>query len=224
MNPQVTKVLSPDLHNRLAWKCLYFAAMFVLLFDPPGRNSLLPLSATRAIADLRMGMLTIRERWQYWTGHEVLVQTAPYLQSLYPFTFPNEATDCIWVDASIIPDELLLTAIQQLGRGESLRDKDGWIAARTPMISADAGYLDAMQSCSKVTELEAVTRLRYPWELVQWNDNFARGDFRLLARGNKNMRLPDSVNVTAPDQVFIEPGAKLAYCTLNASTGPIYSA
>ncbi|HVZ25976.1 MAG TPA: putative sugar nucleotidyl transferase [Sediminibacterium sp.] len=197
--------------------------MAVILFDPPGRNGLLPLSATRALADLRMGMLTIRERWQYWTGQEIWVQTVPYLQPLYSFPPADSSGDFLWVDASLLPDEQVLSAIRQLQAGEALRDQHGCIAAVAPVI-AGKDHREALQSCRKVTQIKEVSRIRFPWELVQWNDQISRTDFRLLVKQNPSVRLPDSVNIIEPDQVFMEPGARLAYCTLNAATGPIYIA
>ncbi|HQX03888.1 MAG TPA: putative sugar nucleotidyl transferase, partial [Flavobacterium sp.] len=43
--------------------------MNYILFDGPVRNALLPFTFTRPVADIRIGILTIREKWEKYLGY-----------------------------------------------------------------------------------------------------------------------------------------------------------
>lgn len=54
-----------------------------VLTDGVAHDQLLPLTYLRAVADLRIGILTFRERWELHTGEPHGVRTKEYLQHLY---------------------------------------------------------------------------------------------------------------------------------------------
>jgi UDP-N-acetylglucosamine diphosphorylase/glucosamine-1-phosphate N-acetyltransferase len=64
--------------------------------------------------------------------------------------------------------------------------------------------------------------VEHTWDIFAKNDAALREDFELITEGRTSQPIPKSVNVIAPENIFIEEGAKLEFVTLNASTGPIY--
>ncbi|MCA6483836.1 MAG: hypothetical protein IM547_00370 [Chitinophagaceae bacterium] len=88
--------------------------MAIILFDPNDRDRLLPLASTRAFADIRLGILTQRERWEQRTKEKVGVATAGYLRCLYDTLPEGEYT---WIDASVYPDKAAIDAIYKLTSG-----------------------------------------------------------------------------------------------------------
>src|ERR1700761_7772164 len=73
-----------------------------------------------------------------------------------------------------------------------------------------------------IGEKETSVSVRYPWDLVQLNDSELRKDFAAITAGRVSQPIPPTVQAIAPENIFIEEGAQLQYCILNASTGPIY--
>jgi UDP-N-acetylglucosamine diphosphorylase/glucosamine-1-phosphate N-acetyltransferase len=193
--------------------------MSIVLFDPPGRESLFPLTQTRAVADLRMGMLTVKERWQLWSGEEVHVLTAGYLQPSYAAALPGPH---LFINAAVLPDEILRNRILQLNDGEALQDETGMIACRFNLNKEAFSFAGLSPHLQQVVTLTGVTHLQYPWELFMWNDAWARTDFDLLTKGKISQPIAATNQVAGADQVFIEEGAVVEFAMLNASTGPVY--
>jgi UDP-N-acetylglucosamine diphosphorylase/glucosamine-1-phosphate N-acetyltransferase len=192
--------------------------MAIILFDTNSRNSLFPLTYTKAIAALRFGILTIQERWALKSKDEVFVRTESYLQVLYPKPI---LLDHIWIDASIMPDEALLHEILNLEEGTCILDNQGFIAGRISIGFHDFAP-DSSLFTNQIQTSEEVRRLKYCWELMLWNDNMIREDFKLVTKGRSSQPISPTVQVMQTADIFIEEGAKLEFCTLNSKTGPIY--
>jgi UDP-N-acetylglucosamine diphosphorylase/glucosamine-1-phosphate N-acetyltransferase len=193
--------------------------MGIILFDPPGRESLFPLTQTRAVADLRMGMLTIKERWQHWSNEPVFVLTAGYLQPLYTAA---PAGSHLFINAAVLPDASLREHILQLADGEALQDELGMIACRLNLDKEAFSLAGLSPRLQHITTITGVTHLQYPWELFMWNDAWSGTDFELRTAGKTSQPLSGTNQVAGADQVFIEEGAVVEFAMLNASTGPIY--
>src|SRR6476469_576477 len=99
--------------------------MSIVLFDTTNRKKLYPFTYNHAIADIRMGLCSISERWHYITGEEVFVHTADHLQQLYKQIPEGEH---IWIESSIIADGSLYEQILSLKSGEGLEDEMGLVA------------------------------------------------------------------------------------------------
>jgi UDP-N-acetylglucosamine diphosphorylase/glucosamine-1-phosphate N-acetyltransferase len=192
--------------------------MPIILFDNIFRKNLYPLSFTKAVADLRFGILSMRERWEKISGQPVFVHTQKYLQPLYAVADDDHH---IWIDAAVIPDNDLYAAIGSLKPGSCLADEKGLIAGRARVGSGKFDPATALKLFNEVSRL-AVKRLEHPWQFMQWNDEQMRADFKLLTKNRTSQPLPATVSTMQPADIFIEEGAKLAFCVLNASTGPIY--
>ena len=84
--------------------------MNYILFDGTSRNNLLPFTYTRPVADIRIGILTIREKWERLLGENTSTLTKTYLQEKFPLIKGN---DDILINASYLPTERELYQIKQ---------------------------------------------------------------------------------------------------------------
>ncbi len=192
--------------------------MNIILFDTEARKQLYPLTLTKAVADLRMGIFTIKERWEKISGAKVFVLTDSYLQHLYEVA---SSGDCIFIDACIIPDTDLVNSILNIKVDEAFKDENGFIAGRM--------FIDGMPSrkhiatlFSKARSRSIVKRLSFPFEMFQWNKELIEFDFSLVSKERISSDTDDFVHIREASQVFIEDGASIDHSILNASTGPIY--
>lgn len=194
--------------------------MNIVLFDNKHRNKLYPLTETRAVADIRAGILTNKERWEYVSGTEVFVLTQDYLQPLYNEHISGEI---LLIDASVIFTEEHARKILQIPQGYYAAYSKGFIAGR--FSTADAFDFDALNNLSfdkMINWKEEVLRLEHPWQIFQWNDTLIQSDFALITEGRKSQPIDDSNNVIAAENIFIEEGANVSCSVLNATTGKIY--
>lgn len=180
--------------------------MAFVLYDTSERSKLFPLTYTRAVASLRIGILTLQEWWEKLLNEPVFVQTEDYLRDLYPAIPPG---DHIFIDAAVFPSTSLLAHIRALKEGERLTDENGVIACY------------GKGSSQQVIE-EPATRIRYPWHIFQLNDQALRAQFALFAKEKFSVQTAESTHIINASEVYIEDGCSIEHAVLNASTGPIY--
>lgn len=193
--------------------------MSIILFDNTQRKRLWPLAQTKAIASLRMGILTIAERWEKLTGLQAFVHTSPYLQNLYGYP---PAGEHIWVDASVIPSPSLIDGIQSISKNHGWADERGLIIGKADIIFEDFDPSQSVQYFEVVHDYPSAQRIVYPWQLMQINDQMVRFDFDLLTRGKTSATISSTNRCIHAEDIFIESGAIVEHALLNASTGPIY--
>jgi UDP-N-acetylglucosamine diphosphorylase/glucosamine-1-phosphate N-acetyltransferase len=189
--------------------------MNYILFDGPARNALLPLTFTRPVADIRVGILTIREKWEKYLGSTTTTLTEEYLSEKFPMV---EMEENVMINASYLPTPELVELIQDLGPNQAVFQGENVVAFYTTE-SQEAVDFDAYESIEFSGDCLSI---EHPWDIFQKNEAALRADFDFLTEDRSSQPIPKSVNVIAPDQIFIEEGAKLEFVTLNASTGPIY--
>lgn len=189
--------------------------MNYILFDGPARNALLPLTFTRPVADIRVGILTIREKWEKYLGTTTTTLTEEYLSEKFPMV---EMEHNVMINASYLPTAELVELIQDLGSNQAVFQGDNVLAFYTAE-SQEAVDFDAYEIIEFSGECLSI---EHPWDIFQKNEAALRADFNLLTEDRTSQPIPASVNVIAPENIFIEEGAQLQFVTLNASTGPIY--
>jgi len=189
--------------------------MNYILFDGTVRNALLPFTFTRPVAEIRIGILTIREKWEKYLGYTTTTLTEEYLSEKYPMV---EMEDNIMINASFLPNEVLVEMVKNLERNQAIFKEDEVIAFYTndaqeevDFDTYDIQYFD-----------DEYISVQNTWDIFAKNDVAIREDFDLLTEGRISQIIPKSVNVISSENIFIEEGAKMEFVTLNASTGPIY--
>jgi len=189
--------------------------MNYILFDGPFRNNLLPFTFTRPVADIRIGILTIREKWESYLGYITTTVTEDYLSDKFPMV---EMEDNIMINASYLPDAELVEHIKHLEENEAIFDDNNVIAFYAKEGQDDIDF-DAF---SRIDYKGEVLTVENTWDIFSKNGEAIKADFELITKGRQSAAIPSSVNVINPEQIFIEKGAKLEFVTLNASKGPIY--
>ncbi|TSD67187.1 glucose-1-phosphate thymidylyltransferase [Inquilinus sp. KBS0705] len=194
--------------------------MAIILFDDNAHNTLLPLTYTRPVADLRIGILTIAEKWGKYLNSDFSFHTQPYLQGKFPV---NIQADNLFINGSVCPDEYLLETIAGLQTGQALMYKDIMILAVKLNAADAAGFTAATIPANTVTYNKVPVMVRYPEELFRKNDIELRRDFKLLTKGRTSAVL-SSTNTIIGDAFFAEEGAQAECCTFSTINGPIYLA
>ncbi|MBW1295748.1 GlmU family protein [Aquimarina litoralis] len=188
--------------------------MNYILFDGASRNALLPFTYTRPVADIRIGILTIREKWEKYLGFTTSTVTEDYLSDKYPMV---EVAENVMINASFLPTKNLVVMIQNLQPEQAIFYEDEPIAFYTKEDQeVDFDAYDVIQYSYDVLTVQNT------WDIFSKNERAIKEDFELLTEDRTSEPIPGSVQVIAPENVFIEEGAKLAFVTLNASAGPIY--
>lgn len=193
--------------------------MNYILFDDYSRSNLLPLTFTRPVADLLAGILTLRQKWELMLGAPTSSLTEEYLAGKYPLI---KGEDNMLINGSIVPNETLVQAIKNLGPNQALLSNDVIVALHVEAENLDKvgeGDTEGIEE----TDLQVdFIKINYPWDLFSFNDKYIADDFQLLTRYRKSAPIPASVRVVGAENIFIEEGARLENCILNASNGPIY--
>lgn len=187
--------------------------MNYILFDGDHRNALLPFTFTRPVADIRIGILTIREKWEKILDAKTSSLTEDYLSVKFPLV---EGEQNLFISGSLLPDPEVVSVIRNLKTGEALYSGQDLLAYRAESISTVADTLRARQYEAEIF------LLKNTWEIFSRNGEAMEADFQLLTRGRKSEPIPESNHCIQADRIFLEPGAKVEFSILNASEGPIY--
>lgn len=189
--------------------------MNYILFDGDVREALLPFTFTRPVADIRIGILTIREKWETYLRYTTTTLTEEYLSAKFPMV---EVENNVMINASYLPNRELADLILDLEPMQAVVYQEDIIAFYTQETQEEVDFNDY----TLISYEGELIQVANKWDIFQKNDEALRADFALVTEDRISEPIPANVNVIAPENVFIEEGAKLAFVTLNASTGPIY--
>ena len=197
---------------------LFFCTMKVILFDDSNRNALFPLTLTRPVADIRVGILKIHEKWSTYLKAEVAFKTAPYLQVKFPFSISEEN---IFINGSVLPNNQILEAIDNMQEGDLLYSGETLLVAK--INGSEAGNFDCSLSgtLNKIAYSGELQQIKYPEEIFSKNSQQIQADFDLLTKGRTSASL-SSTNVIIGDNIFVEEGVEVECSNLNTKNGPIY--
>lgn len=188
---------------------------YILFDDPATRQSLLPFTFTRPSSEIRMGILTIKEKWEKISGQKISVSTEKYLSGKYPMRI-SKKEDNIWINGSIIPTAGLFKSIKSLKKYEGIAYGNILIA----MNSGNKPFEPSAIKC-KFWKDEPILHISHPWDIFSLNGEALEQDFSLLTKGRKSAKV-SKTNTLLGNKIFIEKGAKLECVVLNSTTGPIY--
>ena len=188
--------------------------MSILLFDGPERNHLLPFTYLRPVAQLRIGIDRLQDKWEAAFNSNCSVYTQGYLQAKYPPVFSETNT---FVNASFVPNAALVDAIQVLEIGQQLVKSDTVIAYKTrEQHPTDITTYPKIEFEGELVHLKGVA------DLFLHNAAVLKQDFERITQQRKSAQISSTNRVIAPENIFLEKGAKVECAILNASEGPIY--
>ena len=194
--------------------------MQVVLFDNDiWRRRTYPLSLTRPVSNLRIGILTINEKWEKWLNVPVSYLTADYLREKFPFK--DTYSEILLIRGNIIPDIKLVESLMALKSGEVLVSKDGFLAIKADS-SIIRGFIPTqLKEFKPVYYLSDLNCIQYPEDIFLKNGTEITKDFELLTKGRVSSVLSSS-NTILGDNIFVEDGVSVECSTLNTLKGPIY--
>lgn len=189
--------------------------MNYILFDGPSRNNLLPFTFTRPVADIRIGILTIREKWEAYLDFTTTTVTEDYLSDKFPMV---EMDENIMINASFLPNQTLAEMVKNLEANQAIFNNEDVIAFYTKDTQDDIDF-DAYEAIEYVDD---VLKIEQTWDIFSKNGEAIQEDFELLTKGRQSQPIPEMTVAFNRSDIFIEEGAKLPLCSLNAENGPIY--
>jgi UDP-N-acetylglucosamine diphosphorylase/glucosamine-1-phosphate N-acetyltransferase len=193
--------------------------MNYVLFDDDSRVDLLPLTFTRPVAELRLGIFTIKEKWDHALNAHCSYLTEEYLR--YKFGF-KASDDTCFINGGVLPDGDLVKEIKELKKNQSLFSKNILIAARAD--STDIRSFQNIEINNRVEYEKEVWSIRYPWQLFMMNNHAITTDFKIIRESKKSKKLSSTNMLTAGSEkdLFIEEGATIEGCQINTFHGPVY--
>lgn len=189
--------------------------MNYILYDGEHRNNLLPFTYTRPVADIRIGILTIREKWEKYLSLTTTTLTEDYLEEKYPMV---EMEHNIMINASFLPTQNIVNQLKELKENQAIV-KDDEILAFYSLAEQDNIDFDKFE---KIQCIDNFLQIKNTWDIFSLNGIALQEDFQLLTENSKSQEIPDTVQCINKELIFLEEGAKVEFAILNASNGPIY--
>ena len=196
----------------------------IILFDDKDTwTDLLPIAYTRPISDIRIGILTIKEKWQkYFPDHDFSCLTAEYLSVKYP---TNITGDNLFIAGNCCPDKNFANAVSALGNGEALAYNGELVAYRGTM----EGFKSVTMEKATPYTASSLTMLHQLYDIFLLNGSEMRRDYHIIIAERESQPLSETCTIVGPYRlddgcpaIFIEEGATVEAVTLNTTGGPIY--
>ena len=189
--------------------------MNYILFDSDVRDTLLPFTYTKPVADIRIGILTIREKWEKHLGLTTTTITADYLEEKYPMV---EMEENILINASFCPTESLVEKVKTLSKNEAIFKGEDVLAFHTTQSQEEVDF----DTYTQIEFDEELIQVKNTSDIFTHNGKAIQQDFDLITEERTSETIPAGIQVINPGNIFIEEGAQILFSTLNASEGPIY--
>jgi len=196
--------------------------MNYIIADEPGvKQQLLPFTFTRPVCEIRIGILTIREKWKIALASKASVKTEKYLSAKYPL---QTAKDNVWINGAALPSTNLVKAIKSLKVNEGLVAENLLLAIHSGTSVLENFTLVSAKREYKLKEYKLGKDdivIQHTWDVFSKNKEALEQDFATLTKGRKSAKV-SSTNTLLGKNIFIEKGAKLECAILNSNSGPIY--
>jgi UDP-N-acetylglucosamine diphosphorylase/glucosamine-1-phosphate N-acetyltransferase len=194
----------------------------IILFDNEVRDQLLPLTYTRPVCELRIGILTIKEKWERWLNMEVAYITQDYLAEKYPI---DQSGVNYIINGSVLPSPQLVHLIKQMDFNEAFLRGEELIVAKL-----EEGQIENLVNDEDIGELKGYDlaeteylKIDHLYDIFRLNDQALRADFELITKGRRSQPLSSTNQLIGPkDQLFIEEGAIVEASSINTKNGPVY--
>lgn len=189
--------------------------MNYILFDDKVRNSLLPFTFTRPVADIRIGILTIREKWEKYLNTSISTKTEKYLSKKFPMI--TESANVL-LNASFCPTKELVSLILNLKKNEAVYKEDNLIAYFSENTQEEVDFSDY----KKINFKGDLLRVKNTWDIFSKNGIALQDDYDIITGGRQSAPISPTNHLINPENIFLEEGARVEYSILNATEGPIY--
>jgi UDP-N-acetylglucosamine diphosphorylase/glucosamine-1-phosphate N-acetyltransferase len=189
-----------------------------ILFDDNSWFNLLPLTFTRPVCEIRIGILTVKEKWEKYLNSSCSYLTQDYLKKKYG---QNSGSFNVYLNGSVLPSLPLIDSIRKLNPGECLVSEDIILAYNTGNDQFSSPDELALPKSFKLFTGE-VFKINFPWQIFSRNGEALFADFELITQGRKSQPLSETNRVVGEENIFLEEGAKVEFSIINATAGPVY--
>lgn len=195
----------------------------LILFDDDAWKTLQPLTLTRPVAELRVGILTLKEKWERLLDGRATYITQDYLSEKYSIRIED---DNFLINSSWVANEKLVILIKGLDVNEAILCNDELVAARLDnhqfeLLIAEK-EMESIKGIDISGQVDDMTRITRPYDIFKANPSEIKADFDLLTAGRSSQPIDGTNKVINHANVFIEEGATVLFSVLNATDGPIY--
>mgnify|MGYP001493702522 CR=1 FL=1 len=187
-------------------------------------ENLFPFTLTRQIQDIRVGILTIREKWELFLGLPSFDKNEGDYKDLDRAIQLEETSDddmLYLIHGNILPTAGLVKQVKKLKPGEfiHLREKESIIYC---ISGKEIGEANRIRMKKAVEVEEDFKELKFPWDIFRLNKWAIEHDFALITKKRTSQKIASGNQVIGKGEIFIEKGAVVEGCFLNATDGPIY--
>ncbi|MFW5793694.1 MAG: GlmU family protein [Bacteroidota bacterium] len=193
--------------------------MNYIIYGDQARDHLLPFTFIRPLADIRVGILTIREKWEEYLNCKTSSLTEQYLSEKYPLV---KESDNILINGNFFPNSTIIEEIGKLQPNQTLVHGEVIIALRLKSDDIENFDLEVMEGVTPLETKSEALKISHLWDIITLNETAIRQDFDLLTKGRKSAEPGKYAKIISKENVFIEEGAILENAIINASEGPVY--
>lgn len=188
--------------------------MNIILFDTEKRTNLLPLTFTRPVADLRIGILKLSEKWKKYLNAAVSYKTVDYLATKFSMTLSEKN---YWIDGSIVVNSILAEEVSNLKEQEVLTFNDAVIAYISDVELTDFANFEKIETSANPIQIN------HSWDIFANNNRAIEEDFQLLTKDRTSADISDTNRIIGDEsRLFVEEGVDMECATLNTKAGVIY--
>jgi len=187
-------------------------------------ENLYPFTLTRQIQDIRVGILTIRAKWEKILGvtsYDRLEDDYKDLDRSIHLDKIGEDDTCFMIHGNLLPNPKLIKALKKLKDGEFI-SANGNTGVIFRFSKKEIQEPNKIKVSKAITIRDEIKSIQFPWDIFQLNDHAIREDFKLLTEKRKSQKISKTNKVLKAGNIFIEKGAVVEHCILNASEGPVY--
>lgn len=191
--------------------------MNYVLFDKVSRDALFPIVYTRPVGSIRIGMLSLKEKWEHFLKRETTFLVPDYLSE--KFSSKQEKIN-VFINSSVIPDLQLANEIETLRKGQKLIQNEELIA----FVSGPVSWSDINKMVSSFESIHYNNKFKFisnTWDIISFLKDELINDFSLKCRDYQTNNLPKHVTAISSENVVLGKNVRLGVCILNASVGEI---
>ena len=202
--------------------------MQLCFFSDDRAHHFLPLTLTRPVHDLRVGMLTIREKWEYDLSLNASTALLPgYLAPVFEYNSNPSNKERIWINDRYLPTPALISEISKLERGSVLIDNETSVAAIPDERLASSWIKDNSPDFNELTPVNTTLELssiEFLWDMLSLNAIQIEEDIkRLELSPAKETQLEKLLGFSTRSQIYISDSATIEPgCIIIAEDGPVF--
>lgn len=189
--------------------------MNYILYDGGVWENLLPLTFTKPVADIRIGIFTIREKWEKFLRTTTTTLTEEYLETAFPLV---ETVHNIFINAAILPSLEFLTKCKNLKQNQLITQNDEIIAFYCGENQDEVNF----DEYDTIYLEDVVDEINNTWDIFKLNEKAILLDFDIFLKDEVSMDIPSYIHTQYPNRIFIEEGATVNPCFINTNNGPVY--